>query len=210
MLQKDGIKMKDKFNAVKNEIAQKAESFSTRKLAVGGLSALAIASAMPEKANAVPFDFNDLNVRVQYLFNYRGYLNQVTHTATSEQESSIDMRLYNDGHLTCDLDISKTEGVLQDSKMTMSIDKAERGKWVRDTRFKTRSADVKADENSKNASGSIDTFYNVRSLARENQNNKLRLNCESQYRGINNRILLPKGLLEAYAKVYIGNNTTNN
>lgn len=92
----------------------------------------------------------------------------------------------------------------------MNIDKAEGGKWVRDTRFKTRIADVKADEQGKTASGSIDAYYNVRSLSKENQNNKLRFNCESQYRGISNRIGLQKGFLQAYAKVYIGNKTTNN
>lgn len=202
--------MKEKFNTAYTEVAKKAESLASKKMVVGGLAALAISAGMTDQADAVKFDPNNLSVNVQYLLNYRGDLNQVTHTDTFEQDSSIDMRLYNDGHLTCDLDISNTGGILQDNKMTVNIDKAERGKWVRDTRFKTRIADVKADELGKNASGSIDSFYNVRSLAIENKSNKLRLNCESEYPGVKNRITLPKGTLQAYAKIYVSNNSTNN
>jgi len=202
--------MKEKFNSVKNEIAQRAE-FNTpsRKTAVGAIAALAVAAAFPSEAKPLN-PTNDPVVHINYLLNFRGALSLSTGSETAYQKTDTSLNVYNNGFTECKIDQTDEDNSLKDSKITLRVDKAVNHKWVRDTRFKEKTGVVKADADGHQASGSVSAGYNVLALANQNSKHKMRIACEGEKKYLKSRINLDRKFLQAYAKIEIGNSTTNN
>lgn len=198
--------MKEQFeNSQSLETQSQSHSAYTSKI-LGGLAVAAAALAItPGKAESMPTRYIVPNIRVDYFLDFPGLYGNIIDQNTPYKSINNSLLIKNTGFTECSFNVRDDDGVIQNNTLTLQVDKAVDHKWVRDTRFKQKSAPVSVSEDGTTATGKVSAHYNPRALADQNKNLKIRLNCSSEYKSANNRINFYKKYLGAYARVTIGN-----
>ena len=179
--------------------------YSIKSKTIGGLAvAMATMAIAPSKAESIPTSLKPV-ISVDYFLDFPGRLGKSISQQSPGKDIENSLNIYNTGYTECNLKATDSNGVLPNNALTLQVDKAVDHKWVRDTRFKQKSVPVSVAEDGSSATGMVYAYYNPRALADQNKKFKIRMNCTSEYKSINNRINFPKKSLGAYAQIIIGN-----
>jgi len=172
--------MKEKFNNITNE-AKELINFShpSRKVILGSVAALAVFATFPNETEALPAP--DPVIKVNYLFNFRNSVFQSVQSNGAYRTAYSGLNIKNTGLTECDLDVKDVDGKLQEGFLKLRVDKPENHRWVRDTRFKEKQTPIVLNPEKTQASAKVSAGYNNRALADQNQRNRLRIVCESDY-----------------------------